>query len=91
MRTAYIAVYRQSVISACARLRITYNRAMRPRIYPAIPEVAKVVQAFGGATKLARVCGVEPQSVSGWMRKGIPQAREQYLRLLNPAAFKRPH
>jgi hypothetical protein len=60
---------------------------MRPRIHPAQPQAARVIRAFGGATKLARICGVEPQTVSGWMRAGIPQAREQYLRLLNPAAF----
>lgn len=66
---------------------------MRKRTHPPIPEAVQVIHAFGGPSNLARICGVTPASVSEWGRYGIPQAREQYLRLLNPAAFnvKRPH
>lgn len=61
---------------------------MRPRKHPANEEAVRVVQAFGGVTKVARLCDVKPSSVSGWFITGIPRAREQYLRLLNPGAFK---
>jgi len=66
---------------------------MKKRIHPSNPEAVRVIEAFGGPSSLARICGVRPHSVSEWGRYGIPQAREQYLRLLNPAAFntKRPH
>ena len=54
---------------------------------PHRPEAVAVIQSFGGTGKVATLCGVEPASVSGWKANGIPAAREQYLRLLNPAAF----
>ena len=36
---------------------------------------------------VARLVGISQPSVSEWKRNGIPQAREQYLRLLRPEAF----
>lgn len=51
------------------------------------PEAVRVIDAFGGTGKVAKLCGIEPASVSGWKTTRIPPAREQYLRLLNPAAF----
>jgi hypothetical protein len=52
------------------------------------PHAVHVIETFGGTGKVAVICGVTPASVSCWKVKGIPQAREQYLRLLNPAAFQ---
>jgi hypothetical protein len=47
-----------------------------------------VITQLGGVSAVARLCGIKQPSVSGWKRHGIPQAREQYLRLLRPEAFK---
>jgi len=47
-----------------------------------------VIRSLGGVSAVARLCGIKQPSVSGWKRHGIPQAREQYLRLLRPEAFK---
>lgn len=51
-------------------------------------EAIRVIDAFGGVGTVARICGIKQPSVSGWKVHGIPQAREQYLRLLRPEAFK---
>lgn len=55
-----------------------------------------IIQRLGGTTAVSRICGITAASVSEWMQpgRGIPQAREQYLRLLRPEAFKparKPH
>lgn len=47
----------------------------------------RVIEELGGTAQVAALCGVKAPSVSEWKRRGIPQAREQYLRLLRPAAF----
>jgi hypothetical protein len=47
-----------------------------------------VIQSLGGVSAVARMCGIKQPSVSGWKQHGIPQAREQYLRLLRPDAFR---
>jgi hypothetical protein len=52
-------------------------------------EAVRVIQALGGTCAVAKLCRVNPASVSGWKINGIPDAREQYLRLLKPAAFKK--
>jgi hypothetical protein len=46
-----------------------------------------VIDALGGATKVARLCQVLPQAVSQWRKEGIPDARRQYLKLLRPDLF----
>lgn len=48
-----------------------------------------VIDRLGGVSAVAKLCGIKQPSVSGWKRHGIPQAREQYLRLLRPEAFKK--
>jgi len=48
----------------------------------------QVIDALGGPVAVARICGVTQPSVSGWKVHGLPQAREMYLRLLRPEAFK---
>jgi DNA-binding transcriptional regulator YdaS (Cro superfamily) len=53
-------------------------------------KAVRVIDALGGTQAVADICGVKPPSVSEWKRRGIPPAREQYLRLLRPAAFKQP-
>ncbi|WP_224031176.1 helix-turn-helix domain-containing protein [Paraburkholderia caribensis] len=45
---------------------------------------SQVIDALGGTTAVARLCDVEPPSVSGWRRRGIPKSRMQYLRLAKP-------
>jgi hypothetical protein len=52
-------------------------------------EAARVIEALGGTVAVARICGIKQPSVSGWKKHGIPQAREQYLRLLRPEAWNR--
>jgi hypothetical protein len=49
-----------------------------------------VIKNLGGTKAVAQLCGIKPPSVSAWKRQGIPQAREQYLRLLRPEAWKEP-
>ncbi|CAM3827494.1 hypothetical protein [Castellaniella denitrificans] len=47
-----------------------------------------IIESLGGTTAVARMCDIKIPSVSGWKRKGIPQARRMYLRLLHPEAFQ---
>lgn len=55
-------------------------------------DAARVIEALGGTQAVADLCGVKAPSVSEWKRNGrFPQAREQFLRLLRPAAFNNPH
>lgn len=48
---------------------------------------SQVIDRMGGSTEVARLCRIRPQAVSQWRRYGIPQAREDFLRLLKPKAF----
>lgn len=48
---------------------------------------SKIIDALGGTTEVARLCKVQPPSVSGWRVNGIPSARRQYLELLRPDVF----
>jgi hypothetical protein len=53
------------------------------------PELAvSVIDALGGTFAVAAICNIEPGSVSEWKRKGLPDAREQFLRLRNPEVFR---
>lgn len=48
-----------------------------------------VIDALGGTAEAARLCGIEPQAVSMWIKRGfIPDARLMYLRLLRPEVFE---
>ena len=54
----------------------------------------KIIDGLGGTTEVARMCEVEPPSVSQWRADGIPKARLMYLRLLRPDVFEQlaePH
>ena len=41
----------------------------------------QVIEALGGTTDTARICGVSMPSVSNWKRAGIPPARMMFLRV----------
>ena len=51
------------------------------------PTANEVIDALGGTSATARICGIAPASVSEWRTKGIPQARLMYLKLLRPDLF----
>lgn len=48
---------------------------------------SSLIDALGGTSEVARLCEVQPPSVSEWRQKGIPRARLKYLRLLRPDVF----
>jgi hypothetical protein len=45
---------------------------------------SEIIDALGGTTAVANLFGIEPASVSGWRKTGIPQARKQTLALMYP-------
>lgn len=47
----------------------------------------QIIDALGGTFEVARICEVQPPSVSEWRRNGIPKARLMYLRLARPEVF----
>jgi hypothetical protein len=49
----------------------------------------KIIDELGGTGEVARLCCVQPPSVSEWRKAGIPEARLMYLRLLRPDVFER--
>jgi len=51
---------------------------------------SQIIDRLGGTTAVARICRVQPPSVSEWRVNGIPSARRQYLELLRPDAFAEP-
>jgi len=51
-------------------------------------KACSVIDALGGTFAVALICKVRPASISGWKRHGIPDAREQFLRLRNPEVFR---
>lgn len=53
-------------------------------------EVARIIKALGGATRISELFAISPQACSAWRRKGIPPARMMYLRLAYPELFT-PH
>lgn len=52
-----------------------------------IPFANTVIDRMGGTTAAAKFCEIEPASVSGWRKKGIPKLRLQWLRLVRPEIF----
>lgn len=64
------------------------NRVMSPKA-TSPEEAIRVIAALGGTNAVARLCDIEPASVSGWKRNGIPQARMQFLKLLRPDVFQK--
>lgn len=47
----------------------------------------KIIDALGGTAEVARLCDVQPPSVSQWRTDGIPKARLMFLRLARPDVF----
>lgn len=47
----------------------------------------EVIDALGGTSEVARLCEIEPPSVSDWRKHGIPKARLMFLRLAKPEVF----
>jgi len=50
---------------------------------------AELIEKAGGTAVIARLCRVTLPSVSEWKRKGIPDARRQFLELAMPHVFGR--
>lgn len=46
-----------------------------------------VIDRLGGTGAVARICEINPASVSGWRENGIPKSRVQFLRAVYPEAF----
>lgn len=46
-----------------------------------------VIDRLGGTGAVARICEINPASVSEWRREGIPKYRVQFLRAVYPEAF----
>jgi hypothetical protein len=47
----------------------------------------QIIDALGGTNAVARLCDIQPPSVSDWRRLGIPKARLMFLRLAKPHVF----
>lgn len=48
----------------------------------------QIIAELGGTTAVARLCEVEPPSVSEWKVRGIPRARLMYLKAVRPDVFR---
>jgi hypothetical protein len=46
-----------------------------------------VIRRLGGTSAAARICEIEPASVSNWKKNGIPKPWIKFLRLAFPEAF----
>ncbi len=47
----------------------------------------EIIDALGGTSETARLCEVEPPSVSDWRKHGIPKPRLMFLKLARPDIF----
>lgn len=47
-----------------------------------------IIDRLGGTSETARLCEVQPPSVSEWRTNGIPKARLMYLRSIRPDVFQ---
>ena len=47
----------------------------------------QIIDALGGTFRVASLCEVQPPSVSGWRKHGIPRARMMFLRVARPDVF----
>lgn len=50
----------------------------------------EIIDALGGTSEVARLCEIQPPSVSEWRRRGIPKAQLKFLRLARPDVFEVP-
>jgi hypothetical protein len=48
----------------------------------------EIIDALGGTSEVARLCEIQPPSVSEWRRNGIPKAQLKFLRLAHPQIFE---
>lgn len=48
----------------------------------------EIIDALGGTSETARLCEVEPPSVSDWRKYGIPHARLMFIKLARPDIFR---
>lgn len=67
------------------RYALTYNLG-EPKL-SIMNEDTHIIDRLGGTSAVARLCKVEPPSVSEWRRKGIPPARRMYLMAVRPDVF----
>jgi hypothetical protein len=51
---------------------------------------SQIIDALGGTSETARLCEVQPASVSEWRKTGIPKARLMFIRLARPELFTTP-
>jgi len=47
-----------------------------------------IIDRLGGTSETARLCDIQPPSVSEWRKTGIPKAQLKFLRLAKPQAFE---
>lgn len=47
-----------------------------------------IIDRLGGTSETARLCEIEPASVSEWRKNGIPKARLMFLKAVRPDVFK---
>jgi hypothetical protein len=50
---------------------------------------SQIIDLLGGTSETARLCKVQPASVSEWRKTGIPDARRMFLELARPDVFSR--
>jgi hypothetical protein len=48
---------------------------------------SQLIDALGGTSKTALMFDIDPASVSGWRKTGIPKARLMYIKLARPDLF----
>lgn len=49
-----------------------YSKKTERRLDP--NNSGRIIEALGGTSDVARLCGIKPQSVSEWKTSGIPRA-----------------
>ena len=67
------------------RLGMPILRGMDEKKHPD----AELIEALGGTSAVAGLCGIRPPSVSEWKRRGIPKAQRNFLRLAKTEVFVR--
>ena len=50
-------------------------------------EANTVIDLLGGTNATARLCEIQPPSVSEWRKNGIPKAWRKYLKDIRPDVF----
>jgi hypothetical protein len=52
------------------------------------PFASAVIRELGGPAEAARIFGIKPPSIIGWLEKGIPKARLMYLEVAYPKVMR---